>query len=726
MVRKQKNKQKGNDTRREIRNQILGIFSQNTLQTLNYKQISSRLEQKDPALRGLISDVLLELVRSGELSEVARGKYKLRSRGGYICGIVQMMRSGSATIQTDDIKEEVFVTGQNLNHALHGDKVKVYLYAKKKGGQMIGEVTEILEQRERLFVGTIEQSANFAFLLPDNRQMPYDIFIHPRHLNGAREGQKAVVKITEWPKGAKNPFGEVIDVLGEAGSNEAEMHAILAEFELPYKFPEEVNRAAGKIDAAISPEVIRERRDFRKVPTFTIDPGDAKDYDDALSIKPLEEGLWEVGVHIADVSHYVTPGSIIDQEAYERGTSVYLVDRVVPMLPERLSNQLCSLQPHVDRLCYSAVFQMNEKAEILEQWFGRTVIYSDRRFSYEEAQQVIETGHGDMSDQILKFHQLATILREKRFKAGAFSFDRVEVKFNLDENGKPLGVYFKSAKESNWLIEEFMLLANKKVAESIGKVKKGQKAKTFVYRIHDRPDPEKLENFGNFIQQFGYNIKTANDQMVASSMNQLMVNIKGKNEQYIIENLAIRAMAKAKYSARNIGHYGLSFPFYTHFTSPIRRYPDLMVHRLLDRYLHGESSYNATKTEAQCVQSSTMEERAVQAERASTKYKQVEFMQDKVGQKFEGIISGVSEWGFYVEITENLCEGMVPVRDLDDDFYEYDEKNHCLTGIHTRRKFIIGQKITVEIARTNLAKRQMDMRVETAPPTSKGSRRSRG
>lgn len=699
-------------SRKDLRRKVLSLFTQQPDQVLNYKQISSRLMIKDPRERKQISDVLLDLVNTGQILETDRGKYKLKMRGGSVVGVVQMMKSGAGMIITDEIKEEIFITSRNLHHALDGDKVKVHLYARKKGGQMVGEVTEILEHRDRLFVGTIEQTADFAFLIPDNRNMPYDIFIHPRNLNGAKEGDKAVVNITEWPGGAKNPFGVVVDVLGPAGSNETEMHAILAEFELPYRFPEEVNQAAEKIPDTLTKEEIAKRRDFREVPTFTIDPGDAKDYDDALSIRSLDNGNFEVGVHIADVSHYVEQNSLIDREAFDRATSVYLVDRVVPMLPERLSNQLCSLQPNKDRLCFSAVFEMNEKAEALTQWFGRTVIHSDRRFSYEEAQEIIETGQGDMQEEILRFHQLASILRAQRFRSGSFSFERVEVKFHLDDHGKPMGVYFKEAKESNWLIEEFMLLANKKVAEKIGRVKKGQKANTFVYRIHDRPDPEKLQNFSRFVSQFGYQVKTNNDQAIASSMNGLMKDVKGKNEQYIIENLAIRTMAKAKYSCKNIGHYGLSFDHYTHFTSPIRRYPDLMVHRLLDRYLNGGDSYSPKKCESKCEHASTMEERAVQAERASTKYKQVEFMQDKLGNTYEGIISGVSEWGFYVELKEFLCEGMVPIRDLDDDFYEYDEQNYSLVGIHTRRQFMMGQEVTIEVARTNLAKRQLDFRLK--------------
>jgi len=706
---------KGPDSRsinkKILRSKIIGIFNENTAQSLNYKQISSRLNLKDPAQRALIIDVLNELVRSGQVTEVQRGKFKMKMRGSHLTGIVQMTRSGSAYIISEETKDEVYVNSRNLNRALDGDKVRVYVYGRREGQKLMGEIVEILEQRERTFVGTIERSSGYYFLIPDNRGMPYDIFIHPKNLKGAEEGQKVVARITEWPPTAKNPFGEVIDVLGMAGSHEAETHAILAEFELPYKFPENVLKAAEMVPGEITEEEIARRRDFRKITTFTIDPADAKDFDDALSISQLPNGNWEIGVHIADVSYYVKPFSEIDKEAFARGTSVYLVDRVVPMLPERLSNELCSLQPHKDRLCYSAVIEMDEKAEVVNQWFGRTIIHSDRRFSYEEAQQIIETGEGDLKAEMLQLYKLAGVLRQNRFKNGSFSFERVEVKFYLDEMGKPTGVYFKESKDSNWLIEEFMLLANKKVAERIGRVKKGQKAKTFVYRIHDRPDPEKLQNFSNFIHQFGYSIKTASHKAIAESMNKLLNEIQGKNEQYIIENLAVRAMAKAKYSTNNIGHYGLSFEFYTHFTSPIRRYPDLMVHRLLDHYLAGEPSENQPKTEAACVQSSTMEERAVNAERASIKYKQVEFLQDQIGKQYDGIISGISEWGFYVELSENHCEGMVPMRDLDDDFYEYDDRNYCLTGVHTRRKFTIGQKVRIEVARANLAKRQLDFRL---------------
>lgn len=708
---RKKTNTKGVKTKKDIRNQILNIFSKASNQIFNYKQISRRLDITDPAARKLINTVLRELEHDGHLQEVERGRYRLKVKGGYIEGIIQMTRSGSAFVKTEDVDDEVYITNKNLHRALDGDKVKVYLFGRKQGDRLIGEVTKIIEHQEREYVGEIVKASTYHYVVPDNRGMPYDIFVKPEMLHGAVDGHKVIVKITSWPENSDNPFGEVIDILGKVGENNAEMHAILAEYELPYKFPDNVEKEAEDYEGSITAAEIKSRRDFRKIPTFTIDPADAKDFDDALSLQKSEDGNWEVGIHIADVSHYVKPGTLMDDEAFSRGTSVYLVDRVVPMLPEKLSNELCSLKPNEDKLCFSAVFKMNEQAEIIDQWFGKTVIHSDRRFAYEEAQRVIEGGEGDMNHEIVTLFGLSKILRDNRFKKGAFSFEKVEVKFNLDETGRPLGVYFKEAKESNWMIEEFMLLANKRVAESIGRVKRGTKAKTFVYRIHDRPNPDKIENFSNFVHRFGYNLKTTTDQAIAQSMNALVKEIKGKNEQYILENLAIRTMAKAKYSCDNIGHYGLSFPFYSHFTSPIRRYPDLMVHRLLCHYLDGGESKNFKKYESACEHSSKREELSVQAERASIKYKQVEFMKEHIGETFDGIISGANEYGFYVELVDNHCEGMVPVRDLVDDFYDYDEKNFCLIGSKTRRKFQMGQKVQVEIARADLAKRQLDFRL---------------
>jgi ribonuclease R len=590
-----------------------------------------------------------------------------------------------------------------------GDKVRVRLFASRKKHDLEGEILEILERAKSVFVGTIQISRNFAFLIPAGK-VGFDIFIPIDKLKGAKNGQKAVAEITEWPANARSPIGEIKDVLGDAGNNDTEMHAILAEFELPYKFPENVDRIAEKIPLEIPEEEIKKRRDVRGITTFTIDPADAKDFDDALSLQKLKNGNWEVGVHIADVTHYVTPNSIIEDEAQSRATSVYLVDRVVPMLPERLSNGVCSLRPNEDKLCFSAIFELTEDAELIKEWFGKTVIHSDRRFSYEEAQQVIETGEGDFSSEMLTFNQLAGKLRDNRFKNGSIGFERVEIKFEIDDKGKPLSVYFKEAKDSNKLIEEFMLLANKRVAEFVGKTGENKTSKTFVYRIHDKPDPDKLSNFNTFIQRFGYGIQLTTSRAISSSLNNLLNNVKGKKEQNLVETLAIRTMAKAAYSTRNIGHYGLSFEYYSHFTSPIRRYPDMMVHRLLEKYLAGGRSANEQKYEDLCKHSSDMETRAANAERASTKYKQVEFMQDHIGKIYPGVISGVTDFGVFVEL-ENKIEGMIPIRELDDDFYIFDEKNYMLAGRHSHKTYQLGDEITVKIWRTNLEKKQLDFQL---------------
>lgn len=706
--KKQKHKNEPTFNKKSLTNKILGIISNGPQKSFNYKQLSGVINLKDSGSKKLITKILYELKEIGYLEEISLGKFRLKSKAGYISGTVDLTSKGYAYIISEDISEDVFVSQKNLKHALHGDKVKIYLYVKRKSYQLEGEVVQILERAKTQFVGTLEVSRNFAFLIPDSRKMPYDIFIPPQALKGGRDGQKAVAKITEWPEKSRNPIGKITDVLGDPGENETEMHSILAEFGLPYKFPNKVFKAAEQIPDKITEHDIRERKDFRKEITFTIDPVDAKDFDDALSLKKLDNGNWEAGIHIADVTHYVKPNTIPDKEAYKRGTSVYLVDRVVPMLPEQLSNKVCSLRPDEDKLCYSAVFEINNNADILKQWIGKTIIRSKKRFTYEEAQEIIESGKGTYSAELQTMNRLAKKLREKRFKSGSINFERLEVRFELDDDGKPLGVYNREFNDSNKLIEEFMLLANKKVAELIGKPAPHKKRKTFVYRVHDKPDPDKISRLSQLIKRFGYNLNTASDRTLRSSMNKLIKDVEGKNEQGFVETLAIRSMAKAEYSTHNIGHYGLAFTYYSHFTSPIRRYPDMMVHRLLDHYLNKGKSVNEKKYENMCKYASVMEQRAENAERTSIKYKQVEFMQDKIGQVFSGIISGVAEWGIYVELVENKCEGLVPVRDMDDDYYLFDENNYCIRGKNNRKEYRLGDEVQVVVASADIMKRRLD------------------
>ena len=707
MSTKGKRKERSGISRETITTQIQSILAGNSNQAFNFRQISKKLNITETSEKQMVSEILRELAGGGSILEVYQGKYRSKtSPRVHVTGTVDMTRMGYGFISSDDIEDDVFVSAKNLNTALHGDRVKVLLYAKRKGARPEGEVVEIIERWRTSFVGTVEIMPNFAFLIPDNKNMPFDLFIPVSKLNGAKQGQKAVARVTEWNPKSKNPVAEIINVLGDPGLHETEMHAILAEFELPYGFTEEVEYDAGRIRSEITDADIMERRDFRDIPTFTVDPEDARDFDDALSLRQLENGNWEVGVHIADVTHYVKPDSLTEEEAKQRATSVYLVDRVVPMLPERLSNNICSLNPSENKLTYSAVFELNDRSEVLNEWFGRTIINSDRRFSYAEAQEIIDTGEGAMKDQILPLHRLAQQLRSKRFAYGAFSFERVEVQFDLDDEGRPLGVRFRDMGTANQLIEEFMLLANRRVAEYVGKKLRG---KTFVYRVHDKPDPEKISNFRHFITRFGYKLPV-DENNLPKAMNRLMKEVAGRSEQNIIETIALRSMAKAVYSTDNIGHYGLAFKHYTHFTSPIRRYPDMMVHRLLTAYLDDQNPGSREKYEKLCDHSSKMERLANEAERASVKYKQVEFMSDKTGQVFDGVISGVTEWGIYVEIIENQCEGMVSVRDLEDDFYEYDEENYCLRGRTTGKLYTLGDRVKVEVVKADLQKKQLDYR----------------
>ena len=726
MAKDKKKKKALSFNKHGLKRAILEVYYQNSNQSFNYKQIGAAVGAKDVGQLQLVNVVLQELRDAETLVEKERGKFQLKSQGGTVTGMMEMNSKGFGKVTSEELDEPVLVSPENMHHALDGDKVRVRLYARRKKSDPEAEVLEILERAKTTFVGTIEISEFSAFLIP-NRKTPFDLFIPKDKLKGAKHGQKAIARIMDWPERARNPFAEIIDVLGDAGNNNTEMHAILAEFGLPYEYPKAVNDAAEKIAVEIPAEEIKNRRDFRKVPTFTIDPADAKDFDDALSVQKLENGMWEVGVHIADVTYYVKPESLLEEEAYNRATSVYLVDRVVPMLPEKLSNGVCSLRPNEDKLCFSAVFQLDDNSVVHNEWFGRTIIWSDRRFAYEEAQQVIETGEGDLKEEILTLDRLAKKLREIRFAEGSIGFDRVEVKFDIDKDGKPLSVFFKESKDSNKLIEEFMLLANKRVAEFVRKPGAKKKERTFVYRIHDKPDPDKLDSFNHFIKRFGYGIQTNNPRTVMESMNKLIENVAGKKEQNVIETLAIRTMAKAEYSTRNIGHYGLGFEFYTHFTSPIRRYPDMMVHRLLARYLEDGRSVQAHQYEEMCKHSSDMENRAANAERASIKYKQVEFMADKIGQQFKGVISGVKEWGIYVELDENKCEGMVPMFELTDDFYEFDEKNYCIIGRRTHKKYQLGDPIEIEIARANLERKQLDFRIvgEVLQPNTVNLRRSK-
>ena len=698
---------------------VISTFAENPFRAYNYKQIARRLGLRDQASKDLIFNILEELHLAGELTEVKPGKYVLNAESvqksglarKYVNGTVDMKKTGKAYITPDDGGEDIFIAANNTHRALHGDYVKVLLFPRRKGHKKEGEIVEILERKKTTYAGILELSKNFGFVIPDNENMPFDIFIPKSQIKEGADGMKVAVRITEWPEHSNNPFGEIVQVLGKPGDNNVEMQSILLEYNFPLAFPKNVEKEADRIETKISQAEIKNRKDFRNTWTITIDPFDAKDFDDALSLKKLNDGLWEVGVHIADVSHYVQSKSVIDQEAYSRATSIYLVDRVIPMLPEVLSNNVCSLRPNEDKLTFSAVFKMNDRAEVVDEWFGKTIINSDRRFNYGEVQEIIETGSGEFSEKILKLHDLASILRKKRFEKGAINFNSEEIKFKLDENGKPIETYVKEQKESNHLVEEFMLLANRKVAERIGKPKDGKTPKTFVYRIHDEPNPEKLNTFAQFVKKLGFTLNVSSHKQLASSYNQLFNQIKGRGEEHMIETIAIRTMAKAIYSTDNIGHYGLAFDYYTHFTSPIRRYPDLMVHRLLEHYLHGGNSVKKDPLEEKCKHSSDMEKLAVEAERASVKYKQIEYMTDKVGKVLEGVISGVSKWGIFVEISESKSEGLIRFNELKDDYYYLDEDNYRIIGKTHGNVYRLGDKVNVLVKKVDLANRQMDLQL---------------
>ncbi|MBR5813134.1 MAG: ribonuclease R [Bacteroidaceae bacterium] len=690
---------------------LVSLFNHNEGRIISPKEIFRELNLTSTASRTLCVQVLDEMVFDGFIMEPEFRRYVLANNTSMLFGTFSRSKDGYNEFYPEDGSEPVLISERNSAHALTDDLVRVALFASRRGRGREGEVVEIVKRVHDTFVGELHVEKHYAFLITENRIMPNDIFIPKDLLKGGKNGDKAVVKMLEWPLDSKNPVGKVIDILGKSGENDAEMNAILAEYGLPYKYPEAVEEAAAKLPTDITEEEIAQREDFRGITTFTIDPVDAKDFDDALSIRPLGEGLWEVGVHIADVSHYVTEGSIIDKEAFKRATSIYLVDRTIPMLPERLCNFLCSLRPNEEKLSYSVIFTMNDKAEVKKSHIARTIIKSDRRFSYEEVQEIIEKGEGEYYDEIKVLNSLAQKMRGKRFQAGAIDFQQAEVRFRLDDNGKPVSVYFTESNESHQLIEEFMLLANRTVAEKIGrKTTTNKNPKVFVYRIHDEPNPEKLSMLSKFVTKLGYKMKSPSGRTTsASALNTLLKDIHGTKEQNVIEQISLRTMQKARYSTENIGHYGLAFPYYSHFTSPIRRYPDLLVHRLLHRYLTLESrTVSKPKYEDLCDHCSAQEQVAANAERASIKYKQVEFMSEHIGEVYDAVISGVTEWGLYAEINVNKCEGMIPMRTLQDDYYEFDDANYCLIGRRTRRKFTIGDPVRIRIVRANLDRKQLD------------------
>ena len=733
MTRKKKKifKKKGRVIKNLTRD-IFKILNKDSDKFYNYKQIAAKLKISDTDGKTQVLKKLAELTATKKIKEVDRGKFQINTNRKYSIGTLDVTSNGNGYFISDDYENDIFIPNINLGKGLHNDIVKAYVYKKRSGKKLEADVVEIVERAKTEFVGVLQKNKDFGFVISDNNKMYADIFISQNKMNGAEDGDKVQATITDWPQNSKNPFGKITTVLGKPGEHNTEMHSILLEYNLPYEFELEVEKEAENLPIEITDKEISKRRDMRKDLTFTIDPKDAKDFDDALSFTKLENGNYEIGIHIADVSHYLQPKTILDDEAYDRATSVYLVDRVVPMLPEMLSNGVCSLRPNEEKLTFSAVFEINQKAQIVGEWFGRTVTYSDQRFAYEEAQSIIE--NCKLSDDIqpytmpldtsiinatynvtpeiveatLKLNELAKILRKKRMKQGAISFDRVEVKFNLDKEANPIGVFFKTSKDANKLIEEFMLLANRKVAEFIGSHQDKPSNKTFIYRVHDEPDVEKLASLQNIISKFGYKINTESKESTTESLNQLLNDVNGKAEANMIETLAIRSMSKAVYTTQNIGHYGLAFDYYSHFTSPIRRYPDVMTHRLLQHYLDGGNTPKADLYEERCKHSSKREELASKAERSSIKYMQVKYMQDHKDEVFGGVITGVTEWGIYVEISSNKCEGMVRIRDIKSDYYVFDEKQYAIVGQSTKHIYQLGDDVVVRVKNADLERKHLD------------------
>ncbi|MEM7551684.1 MAG: ribonuclease R [Bacteroidota bacterium] len=690
------------------KNQVNNLLNQKLNRGFSVKQIIKKLNVRDKASKLAVTQAIYELEQSEKIVKLRNNSYKSVKKPDTLIGTIDYVNPKFGYVVLGEEQDDVWVKSEDMKFALNGDTVKVVVHKVSKKGKPEGKVVEILERARTEFVGRIEVSPNYAFVVPDNRKMHHDVFVAQENIGKAKKDDKVVVEIKEWPSSNRNPVGIVKEVLGKAGENEAEIHSIMAEFGLPFRFPTEIEQEAKKVKEGITQSEIKKRRDFREITTFTIDPIDAKDFDDALSYEKLDNGNIEVGIHIADVSHYVRPGSILDEEAQKRATSVYLVDRTIPMLPENISNGICSLRPEEEKLTFSAVFELNENAEVKNSWYGRTVIFSDRRFTYEEAQERIESSEGDFSEQVVHLNELAKKIRAKRFKQGAVNFETTEVKFELDKNGKPLRVVPKVRKDAHKLVEEFMLLANRSVAEYVNKLQSKNEPNTFVYRVHENPDPEKLDSFAKFAKRFGHDLNFDKGE-ISGQLNTLMGGLEGKPEENVLQSLAVRSMAKARYTIENKGHFGLAFPFYTHFTSPIRRYPDVMVHRLLWNYLKNNPAPKKEPYEKDCLHSSEREKNAADSERASIKYKQVEFMSSMLGEDFEGIVSGVTEWGLFVEITETKCEGMVRISDIDDDFYEFDEKNYCIIGLNNKKIITLGDKLTVKVVKTDIDRRTIDL-----------------